>query len=357
VTTVIELLGPSTGGIRVHVAELTRRLRAAGVDARVAAPAGAMGESGRIDDVVPVPARLSPMGWSAARRSLGAVPGDLIHAHGLKAGWVAIAARPRRPVVLTMHNVVLGPEAGGSRLLRTLERFLIRRVDRVIAPSPPIAAMCDGLIDDSSVSVIIPVSPPPQPRHPRDEVRASLGVVEDERLVVVVARLHPQKDLPTFLDAFAKVASERADVRAAIVGEGPLEAELATRIDALGLRRRVRLAGPSDYAVDELDAADVVALTSLWEAIPLVVTEAMQLGRPVVATDVGIVSTVIEDGVDGRVVPIGDADAVAEALSDLLSRDDLEELGQRAKAAVTALVDPDRLTDEVRAVYDELLPR
>ncbi len=283
------------------------------------------------------------------------MPGDVIHAHGLKAGWVAIAARPRRPVVLTMHNVVLGPDAGGSRLLGALERALIRRVDRVIAPSPPIAAMCDGLIDASKVSVIIPVSPPPHPRHPRDEVRASLGVVERERLVVVVARLHPQKDLPTFLEAFAKVAGQRSDVRAAIVGEGPLEAELATRIDALGLRRRVRLAGPSDYAVDELDAADVVALTSVWEAIPLAVTEAMQLGRPVVATDVGIVSTVIEDGVDGRVVPIGDVDAVAEALSDLLSRDDLEAMGRKAKAAVVALVDPDRLTDDVRSVYDGLL--
>jgi glycosyltransferase involved in cell wall biosynthesis len=352
---VIELLGPSTGGIRVHVAELTRRLRAAGVDVRVAAPAGAMGESGRIDDVVAVPERLSLAGLLTARKALGALPGDLIHAHGLKAGWVAIASRPRRPVVLTMHNVVLGAEVGGSRLLGALERLLIRRVDHVIAPSPPIAAMCAGLIDRSKVSVIIPVSPPPRPRHPRAQVRASLGAAEGERLVVVVARLHPQKDIPTFLDAFAKVASERPHARAAIVGEGPLEAELATRIDALGLRRRVRLVGPSDYAVDELDAADVVALTSRWEAIPLVVTEAMQLGRPVVATDVGIVSTVIEDGVDGRVVPVGDVDAVGAALSDLLSRDDLDEMGEKARAAVVALVDPDRLTDEVRAVYDELL--
>jgi glycosyltransferase involved in cell wall biosynthesis len=357
VTTVIQLLGPSTGGIRVHVGELTRRLRASGIDARVAAPAGAMGPAGTIDDVVAVPERLSLNGWWAARRALGSVRGDLIHAHGLKAGWVAIAARPRRPVVLTLHNIALGSEARGSRVLGVLERFLIRRVDRVIAPSPPIAAMCDGLVDRSKISVIIPVSPPPRPRQPRDDVRTSLGAVEGERLVVVVARLHPQKDLPTFLDAFAKVASERSDVRAAIVGEGPLEAELATRIDSLGLRRRVRLAGPSDYAVDELDAADVVALTSLWEAIPLVVTEAMQLGRPVVATDVGIVSTVIEDRVDGRVVPVGDVDAVAEALSDVLSRDDLEEMGRRARTAVTALVDPARLTDDVRAVYDELLDR
>jgi glycosyltransferase involved in cell wall biosynthesis len=355
VTNVIELLGPSTGGIRVHVAELTRRLRAAGVDARVAAPAGAMGESGRIDDVVAVPASLSLVGLLRARRALGELRGDLIHAHGLKAGWVAIAARPRRPVVLTMHNIVLGPDGGGSRLLGALERFLIRRVDHVIAPSPPIAAMCEGLVDRSKISVIIPVSPAPSPRHPRGDVRRSLGAVDGERLVVVVARLHPQKDVPTFLDAFAKVASERSDVRAAIVGEGPLEAELATRIDALGLRRRVRLVGPSEYAVDELNAADVVALTSRWEAIPLVVTEAMQLGRPVVATDVGIVSTVIEDGVDGRVVPIGDIDAVAAALSDLLSRDDLDEIGQRAMGTVAALVDPERLTGEVRAVYDELL--
>jgi glycosyltransferase involved in cell wall biosynthesis len=355
VISVVELLGPSTGGIRVHVAELTARLRARGVEVAVAGPERALGDLGAVDARVEVPSRMSLLGWWRASRQLAGVRGEVIHAHGLKAGWVAIAARPRRPVVLTLHNVVLDHDAGGSWIARTLERALVRRVDHVIAPSPAIAARCDQLVDASRVSIVVPVSPPALPRRDRDEVRASLGADPDSRLVVMVARLHPQKDIPMFLDAVARIADEFPALRVAIVGQGPLEAQLATRIDHLGLRRAVRLAGPSDYAVDELAAADIVALTSVWEAIPLVVTEAMQLGRPVVATDVGLVGALVHDGTDGRVVPIGDTEGFAAALADLLRRDDLDALGRRAKATVAAAVDPERLTDDVLATYEEVL--
>ncbi|HKY16235.1 MAG TPA: glycosyltransferase, partial [Microthrixaceae bacterium] len=288
---VVELMGPAVGGIRTHVAELTRRLRAAGRDVVVAGPPDALGHLGRNDVVVDVPAGLSPWGLVRARRQLGRVEGQLLHAHGLKAGWVAVGDPRRRPVVLTLHNLVLEESSGRSaRVMRELERRLVRRVDRVIAPSPAIASGCEGLIAPDRLAVIVPVSPSPVPRRPRAEVRAELGADGAGPLVVVVARLHPQKDLSTFLRAMKLVAARVPDVRAAIVGQGPLEAELVRAIDELGLRETVRLAGPSDHAVDELAAADVVALTSVWEAVPLVVAEAAQLGRPIVSTDVGIVS-------------------------------------------------------------------
>ncbi|HKY15522.1 MAG TPA: glycosyltransferase, partial [Microthrixaceae bacterium] len=112
---------------------------------------------------------------------------------------------------------------------------------------------------------------------------------------------------------------------------------------------------PSDHAVDELAAADVVALTSVWEAVPLVVAEAAQLGRPIVSTDVGIVSELVSDGVDGFVVAVGDADGVAAALIEVLSRGERDEMGRHAREVAVARIDPDRLVDEVVGVYDGLV--
>ncbi len=354
---VIELSGPAVGGIRVHVAELTRRLRARGFQVKVAGPIGLLGTLGQVDDRVDVPAGLSLRGLWRASRELRAVEGDVIHAHGLKAGWVAVTARPRRPVVLTLHNLVIEESSGRlAPVMRGLETALLRRVDRVIAPGPAIAARCQGIVSPEALSVIVPVSPPPVPRLERDDVRASLGAQAGQRLVVVVARLHPQKDLLTFLDAFAEVVAAVPDARAAIVGEGPLESQLALRIDELGLRGRVLLAGPSDHAVEELAAADIVALTSVWEAVPLVVVEAMLLGRPVVSTDVGIVSELVTEGVNGHVVPVGDRSGMAAGLIDLLRTDDLPGMGAAARAAADALVSPDRLVDQVVAIYDEVAP-
>jgi glycosyltransferase involved in cell wall biosynthesis len=355
---VVELLGPAVGGIRVHVAELTRLLRERGCDVVVAGPAGALGERGEVDAVVDVPSGLDPLALARAARQMGSVPGEVLHAHGLKAGWVAVSARPRRPVVLTLHNLVLREASGrAARLLGALERALIRRVDHVVAPSPAIAEHCRGLVAPDRLSVILPVAPGPRPRRGRDEVREALGITPEQQLVVAVARLHPQKDLGTFLAAMARVAQDRPDARGVIVGDGPQRAELASAIERGGLAGVVRLHGASPHAVDELAAADVVACTSLWEAVPLVVVEAMLLGRPVVSTDVGVVAALVHEGIDGHVTPVGDAEGVAAGIVDLIEREDRAQLGDRARRSAGAAVDPDRLVDELVAVYRQVAPQ
>src|SRR5262249_23599747 len=104
----------------------------------------------------------APSGPSPPRRRGGA-PGPPPTPHG--------AARPRRPVALTLHNLVIAESSGrATPLLRRLETALLRRVDHVIAPSPAIAARCEGIVDDDHLSVVVPVSPVPDPRRPRDEV-------------------------------------------------------------------------------------------------------------------------------------------------------------------------------------------
>jgi glycosyltransferase involved in cell wall biosynthesis len=280
----------------------------------------------------------------------------VVHAHGLKAGWVSVSLRPRPRVVLTVHNIVLDPEAGpGRRLLAGLEQRLVPLVDHVISPSAAIDRRLAPIVAAERRSVILPVSPVARPDRERAEVRRELELDEDAPLVVVVARLHPQKDLGTFVDAFASVVEQVPAARAVVVGDGPLRSELATAVEAAGLGGRLRLVGARDHAVDHIGAADVFALSSVWEAVPLVVVESLLLGVPVVTTRVGIVEELIEPGVGGTVVDVGDVAGMARAIVALLEDPDVRlRVGAAGRARAAARVDPEALVDDVESVYRQL---
>ena len=136
-----------------------------------------------------------------------------------------------------------------------------------------------------------------------------------------------------------------------IVGDGPERAALERCV--AGGTTGVRLLGTSADVADLMAAADVVVISSVWEALPLVLIEALQLGRPVVSTDVGVARELLDDDAEGVVVPVGDAPALAAALIDRL-------VGSRAPgpsgghpAAVERFA-PDALIDAVVDVYREL---
>lgn len=358
---VLQLLGPSAGGIRRHVAALTEELTERGWPCRVAGPDGVMSGIGQQDHVVPLSGSLSPAAVLRARRALASVLGDadVVHAHGLKAGWLASTVRGARPLVVTVHNLVLDEAAGRSAaLLRLLEERLPRRVDRLVAVSPQIAERFAGVRGADRVQVVQPVGPRPRPQRDRDQVRTDLEVPPGAPLVVTVARLHPQKDLPTLLRAAARLRTTQPDVAVVIIGEGPDEAALRALATELCLDETVRFAGTRPQVADELAAADVVVLSSLWEGSPLVVAETLELGRPMVSTPVGFVPRLIEDGVSGRLVPVGDEAALAGALADVLADPAAAAaLGRAGQEAVRRELGADRLVGEVITIYDEVLHR
>lgn len=129
----LQLLGPSIGGIRRHVAYLSDQLRTSGWEVRTAGPAGVLDE---LDHVVPIPNGVRPDQVLAARRALRPLLDgvDVVHAHGLKAGWVASTLRPRPPLVVSVHNLVLDDVAGRTApLLRLLEERLPARADATLS--------------------------------------------------------------------------------------------------------------------------------------------------------------------------------------------------------------------------------
>ncbi len=348
---VLELLGPSIGGIRRHVSYLSEHLRAHGWEVRTAGPAGVLDD---LDHVVPVPggARLDQV--LASRRALRGLLADvdIVHAHGLKAGWIASTLRPRPPLVVSIHNLVLDEVAGWTApILRRLETRLPARADATIAVSGEVARRFAGCPGADRIRVIPPAGPPPVPTRSAATVRAELGVDADDDLVVTAARLHPQKGLHVLLDAAELAVQRRPRLRWFVFGDGPLRAELEEAIARRGLTGVVHLAGPRPDVDSELAAADVVAVTSQWESGPLVVLEALALARPVVSTQVGLVAEVIEPA-SGRVVDVGDAAGLATALVGVLDGSLDEGSGM---AGSNARFRPAALATGVEAVYREVL--
>ena len=152
----------------------------------------------------------------------------------------------------------------------------------------------------------------------RGRVREEIGVTDDQFLWLAAGRLDKAKDYPNLLNAFSMLFQGRPDARLMIAGDGPLVSELHSMVRRLGMDRHVcflglRLDMPALYA-----ASDALVLSSSWEGMPVVILEAMASERPVVATHVGAVPEVVEDGKSGLIVPPRDHVALATAMERMM---------------------------------------
>ncbi|MGI4894311.1 MAG: glycosyltransferase, partial [Janthinobacterium lividum] len=247
----------------------------------------------------------------ALRRGLRApqARGAIVHAHGVRAGVVAalaVRSLPRRPpLVLTVHNAVLGDTAR-ARFGRAVQDAACRAADGVLAVSGDLVARARAAGARHVHRALVPA--PERPIGDGARVRAEFGAGS---IVLVVARLAPQKGLDVLLDAVARL---RTPTRVLIAGDGPLRAALQCRIDTEGLP--VRLLGARTDVADLLALADVVVSSSVWEGQPVFLQEALRAGTPIVATDAG--GTVEVTGAGAELVPVGDAPALAAAVDSLL---------------------------------------
>jgi glycosyltransferase involved in cell wall biosynthesis len=143
---------------------------------------------------------------------------------------------------------------------------------------------------------------------------------------------------------------------AVLAGEGSLRDSLAARVKEAGLSDRVHMPGVVDPLGPLLAACDACLLPSLWEGLPLVVLEALARGKPVVASRVGGIPEAIEDCVTGRLVPPGDAAALAAVLEDFHRRADAAaRLGLAGAERVHESFTWDKVVEAFETVYDEVL--
>jgi glycosyltransferase involved in cell wall biosynthesis len=341
---IAQVLTASTGGIGRHVASVVVRLVQQGHAVRIYSPAETS-RTQRLDDLGADVRPLSRLG-----RLTGA---DVVHAHGYKAGALALGASTLRPVplVVTWHNAVLGQgwSAVGGRLL---QRFVARGADLTLGASTDLVVEARRL--GARNARLGPVAAPVLGKAtvPREAVRRDLGLTERDVMIVTIGRLAPQKNLGLVLE-IARSLRDHSELRFLIAGEGPLRDELADRVKADS--SNVVLLGHYDDIASLLGAADLVLLTSAWEARALAAQEALLSGVPLVSTRVGG----IEELVDGAAV-LFDPHDVRQAVVQLLDlahdADRRASLRAAGLARAAAWPDEEQVVDELLTRYRELIP-
>ncbi len=320
----------TSGGGERHVADLVRLLPEAGVDVALACPAGGdLGDLARDLRVavceVAIATGSSPAGLAAVRRAVRASAPDVVHAHGSRAAAYARAAdrRARRRVVYTLHGI--HTDRAGSAARRTA--FL--SVERALRPlTARFVTVCDadaargaalGVLDPARTSTVHNGVEVPAAAAPSGRFRREAGAGDGVPLVLSVGRFHEQKDQETLLRAWGAVTSARPGAVLALVGSGPLEADLRELARAAGVAGEVRFLPPRRSLDAAYADADLFVLSSRWEGLPYVVLEAMARGLPVVSTSVDGVPEAVTDGSTGLLVPPGDPAALTAAVCRLLS--------------------------------------
>jgi len=191
-------------------------------------------------------------------------------------------------------------------------------------------------------------------RGPLGDARHDLGIARDAVVITSVGSLVSRKGQDILIRAFAKLPAQR-DIRLLIASEGPERAAYQALVAELGLGAKVRFVGYYPNVPALYRATDIMALASRADAFGLVLAESGYFGLPTVATRVGGIPEVIEDGVTGLLVPPDDPDALAAALLRLIDDPALRaRYGQAAKARVQALFSVEQMVAGFHATYDTL---
>lgn len=361
----IECDGP--GGAERMLASVTRDLQDRGDETLVVAPAHGEGWLARelsgtgvrvelFDLDRPFSPRFSRWLAEVFRRHRVA----LVHSHeftmAVYGAWAA--RRVGIPHIITMH----GSRYYAGRLQRRIAmRLAVQFSSATVAVSRMLSqSIARDLWIRPSRIVTIPngVRPPlsAEPSTLRDE----LGLRPDDHLVVAVGNLYPVKGHTVLVDALALLAAPPLPrfprLHVAIAGRGELEALLRSRAAHLGVRDRLHLLGLRSDIGNVLAGADLFVLPSLSEGVPLALLEAMLAGKPVIASAVGEVPTVLDGGRAGTLVAPADAAGLAAAMDALLSdRVRARALGAAAQTRANAGYAFDVMMGAYRALYARAL--
>lgn len=293
------------------------------------------------------------------RRWLVSTGVDVLHTHGYKSGFYAAGALWRHSTgwVTTCHTGTDQPESTPFlRAYDALNRFLLRRADRVVAVSPAVAACLleQGVASSRLATIANGLDADRFQRPHREWEDAPRGV----QVVGIVGRLILEKGPYVLLEAAARIVCEIPQTLFVFVGDGPERAELERTAAQLGLSDHVRFAGERSSMPEVYASFDVFALPSFSEGMPMTVLEAMAAGLPIVATTVGAVPSLLEPAGCGLLCPPGDAAALATALLRILRNGAFaQRLGAAAQQHLRAHYSAETMARKYLVVYEEVRRR
>ncbi len=313
----------AAGGAERQLSLLLPGLRERGFDARlIALDGGGPFEQPLRDSDVPLEvlgmrhqADIRPLVRSELVRRFR--PDAVVSTCGPSALYVGCAiARWRRTAHAYIEHLQVGLTY--SRRREAMVRLIARRVDLVIAVSPlqGEAWRQRGFPEDRIIVVENGVEAP-RMNGSKLELRRELGIPASAVVALLAARLRPEKRVPDFVHAVAIARKTHPELVGLIAGEGPDRSAVERALASTG---DVQLLGHRDDVPSLMAAADIFVLVSDFEAVPMAILEAMAVGLPVVATDVGGIPDLIGDGEAGVLVPPRDPSAIAASLV-MLARD------------------------------------
>jgi len=257
----------------------------------------------------------------------------------LIAVWAVRLAQVHIPLVISIHNM-LSTQLAAMPSIRT--RIIIKLASWFLGSAEAAICVSQGLADDFIKNTRMP----PQKTHvvynpvvfsgleqaAREPISHPWFSHDDQLVILAVGRLVVQKDYPTLLRAFSIVNNERP-VRLLILGDGQERTRLEVLIEELGISDYVQMPGFVLNPYAYMARARLLVLSSRWEGLPTVIVEALACGTPVVSTDCKSgPSEILADGRFGRLVPVGDAEALAAViLETLLITPDRALLRERAQ--------------------------
>lgn len=392
--------GKDTGGMNVYVRDVTRELGRQGVhvdvftrsqDEHVPHVLHDLGYGNRVVHVaagpeVPVAKRELPEyipkfveGIKAFAAEKG-IRYDLIHSHYWMSGLAAEALKEawNVPVVHMFHtlgemkNRVARTDAERESPQRIVgEKRVLAIADRIIVATLAEHSQLRFLYKASNSKLVI-IPPGVDTSHfypiPADEAKQVIGLKPHDRIVLFVGRIEALKGVDTLIRAMSclKVEDVHRPVHLAIIGGEPdanphemsIEmARLQKLCDELCLDRMVVFLGKrgQDTLPYYYSAAEVVVMPSLYESFGMVALEAMACGTPVIASEVGGLGFLVQDGETGFTVPDGEPDKLCEKLSLLLGDPHLRQTMGRRAAEYALSYDWEKITTQIVDVYESLV--
>ncbi len=266
------------------------------------------------------------------------------------------AHRAKVPVVIVSEMAV---DLWKGRAQLRVDRFLNRWTDRVVGNSQAVSDFYRNKADVPTEKLaVIPsgIGDEEPPNVDRGEVRRSLGISPEAPLLIFVGRLAEQKAVHDLLAALDILQHVRPDLRALIVGDGPLRNRLEEQAQALGLRAMVKFLGHREDVPMLLVASDLLVLPSLYEGLPNVILEAMRFSKPVVATAAPGTTEVVKHGETGLLVPMKNSTELARAIRNVIEDKELaNRLGIGGRMRVEAEFRASVMIERFACLYESLV--